>query len=64
MTCFRPVRPGVGRLLENGVGHFPEKWVGNLAEKLGLKAGHFRENSQEAGSRLDSPLRQGYSVRL
>jgi hypothetical protein len=28
------------------VGHFPEKWVGNLAEKSGLKVGHIPENSQ------------------
>jgi len=40
------VRPRVGKLLENGVGHIREKWVGKLPEKSGPKVGHFPENSQ------------------
>jgi hypothetical protein len=32
-------------MLENGVGHIREKWVGQLGENSGLKVGHFPENS-------------------
>jgi len=46
ITYTSPVRPRVGKLLENGVGHIREKWVGKLPEKSGPKVGHFPENSQ------------------
>jgi len=36
-------------MLENGVGHIREKWVGQLGENSGLKVGHFPENSQQIG---------------
>jgi hypothetical protein len=49
MTYTCPVRPRVGKLLENGVGHIREKRVGKLPEKSGPKVGHFPENSHLDG---------------
>jgi hypothetical protein len=34
------------------VGHFPEKWLGHLAEKSDPKMGHFLENSHPGSASL------------